>query len=67
MLAKLIAHGESREEAVKRLGDALESLVLEGIIHNAPLHEAILEDPKFLSGAVHTGLLADVQERIVAP
>ena len=67
MLAKLIAHGESREEAVKRLGDALESLVLEGIIHNAPLHEAILEDPNFLSGAVHTGLLADVQERIVAP
>jgi len=66
MLAKLIIHAESRHQALQRAQEVLDSLVLEGITHNAPLHAAVLLDPDFRAGEVHTGLLAGVQERIVA-
>ena len=66
MLAKLIIHAESRHQALQRAQEVLDSLVLEGITHNAPLHAAVLLDPDFQAGDVHTGLLAGVQERIVA-
>ena len=65
MLAKLIVHGADRQPAIKRASQLVEALVLEGITHNGPLHRAVLEDPDFLAGDVHTGLLAGVQERIV--
>jgi len=65
MLAKLIAHGSTRDEALQRARDRIERLVLEGITHNGPLHAAILADPDFIAGDVHTGLLRCVQERIV--
>jgi acetyl-CoA carboxylase biotin carboxylase subunit len=66
MLAKLIAHGSSRQEALARAREIMSKLVLEGITHNGPLHSAILADPEFLAGDVHTGLLADLAERIVS-
>ena len=66
MLAKLIIHGSSREQAIVRAREVIEELVLEGITHNAPLHAAILQDPDFLTGDVHTELLASVQGRIVS-
>ena len=67
MLAKLIAHGADRDEAIARARRAIGGLVLSGITHNAPLHAAILEDRTFLAGEVHTGLLETLKERIVAP
>ena len=63
MLAKLIAHGDSRSEALDRAARAIAELDLDGITHNAPLHAAILSDPDFRDGEVHTGLLAAVVER----
>lgn len=58
MLAKLIAHGPSRAEAIATLQSALQSLTLQGITTNAPLHRAILADPGFLAGGVDTTFLA---------
>ena len=67
MLAKLVAHGETRAQAIDRARAAISSLILSGITHNAALHAAILEDSTFLAGEVHTGLLETLRERIVAP
>ncbi|MCP4868075.1 MAG: biotin carboxylase [Proteobacteria bacterium] len=66
MLAKIIAHGPDRATALARAAAAVDSLVLDGLTHNAPLHRAILSDDAFAAGDVHTGLLADVVAAMVA-
>lgn len=57
MLAKLIAHGRDRAEAIARLGLALRSLVLLGVPTNIGLLQAVLELPEFLAGSTDTGFL----------
>ena len=54
LIAKLIAHGRNREEAVARMRRALEMTVIEGIETSVPLHLRILTDPDFLSGNLDT-------------
>lgn len=50
MIGKLIAHGETRETAIARMRNALAELVIEGIKTNAPLHQRILGDARFIVG-----------------
>ena len=57
MLGKLIVWGSDRNEAVARSRDALEELVVDGIVTNLPLHKALLEHPTFLDGQFTTNLL----------
>ena len=57
LLAKLIAYGDTREQAIARLRRALREYVVEGIKTNLPLFRRILQNPEFLSGDVDTGLL----------
>ena len=52
MIGKLIVHGESRESAIRRMRAALGELIVDGINCNVPLHERILADQRFSSGAV---------------
>jgi acetyl-CoA/propionyl-CoA carboxylase biotin carboxyl carrier protein len=47
MLAKLIAHGRDRDEALRRLGRALGELRVDGIRTNVTLFEALLADDDF--------------------
>lgn len=54
LVAKLIAHGANREEAIRRMQRALEMFVVDGIHTSIPLHQAILADPEFQSGAIDT-------------
>ncbi len=54
MIAKLIAHGRDREEAVARMSRALRESVIEGIDTTIPYHRAILSDPDFLAGRFDT-------------
>ncbi len=49
MIGKLIAHGETREAAIARMRNALAELVIEGIKTNAPLHQRILGDARFIA------------------
>ena len=58
MVAKLIAHGDTRAKAIATLQTALKVCVLQGITTNAPLHRAILADPAFQAGGVDTSYLA---------
>lgn len=50
MLAKVIAHGDSREVAARRLASALEGTVVDGIITNRDLLVRTFRHPDFLSG-----------------
>jgi acetyl-CoA carboxylase, biotin carboxylase subunit len=57
LIAKLIAHGRNREEAVSRMRRALEMFIVEGISTSIPVHEKIMADPDFLAGRFDTHFL----------
>ncbi len=50
MIAKIIAHGKDRGEAISRMQIALSEMVIEGIDTNIELHRELLGDGNFLSG-----------------
>ena len=54
LVAKLIAHGSDRTEALARMRRALDTLVVEGIKTSAPLHRLIMDHPDFISGNFST-------------
>jgi len=58
MLAKLIAHGASREEARRRLSLALEDTVAFGLTTNRGFLLAILRHPGFVAGQATTDFIA---------
>ena len=58
LVAKLIAHGSNRAEAIARMLRALDMFVVEGIYTSIPLHQRILKHPDFAAGRLDTGFLA---------
>ena len=57
LIAKLISHGQNRDEAIARMRRALDEFVIEGIKTTIPLHQRILNDPDFQKGRASTGFL----------
>jgi acetyl-CoA carboxylase biotin carboxylase subunit len=57
LVAKLIAYGHDRTEAIARMRRALEMFVVEGIYTTIPLHQKILADPDFAAGKTDTTFL----------
>jgi acetyl-CoA carboxylase biotin carboxylase subunit len=57
LVAKLIAHGGDRAEAIARMNRALDMFVVEGIYTSIPLHQKILAHPDFVAGKLDTGFL----------
>jgi acetyl-CoA carboxylase, biotin carboxylase subunit len=60
LVAKLITHGQDREEAIQRMRRALSMFVVEGIHTTIPLHEQILQDERFVAGKFDTSFLANL-------
>ena len=60
LFAKVIAHGDTREQAIDRLDAALAATEVTGIRSNLALHRRVLNDAVFRSGTYNTGFLADV-------
>ena len=54
MLAKLIVHAATREQAIARMGRALRELRLAGVAHNAAFLARLVDSPEFRSGNYHT-------------
>jgi len=52
LIGKLIAHGDTRSQALSRLRVALSEMVVEGIETNIPLHRELVADAKFVEGGV---------------
>ena len=50
LIAKLIAHGDNREQAIARMRTALSEMVVEGIQTNLALHQELMNDAAFIRG-----------------
>ena len=57
LLGKLIVWGPSREAAIERSRAALAELLIEGIVTNVSIHQALLSSEAFLEGRMTTNLL----------
>lgn len=54
MVAKVVAWGRNRDEAIGRMKAALSEMVIEGIATSIPFHLELLQDEGFRSGRFHT-------------
>jgi acetyl-CoA carboxylase biotin carboxylase subunit len=66
LLAKLIVHAPTREQAIVRMRRALRELQIEGVRTTQPFHLAVMDEPDFLHGRIsiryiedHPDLLSD--------
>ena len=59
MIAKLIVHGTDRNDAIAKMREALNGVVIRGISSNIPFQAALLAHPKFVSGDFNTGFIAE--------
>ena len=62
LIAKLIVHASTRDEAIRRMERALDMFVLEGVKTTVPLHQKILRTPEFRKGEIYTNLLEHLQD-----
>ena len=67
LLSKLIAWGNSREEAISRLRRALDEYTITGIRTNVSLFRRILAEPEFLQSDIHTSWLDELLARPQPP
>ena len=66
LIAKLIAYGRDRAEAITRIERALDMFVVEGIHTSIPIHQQIIADPDFLLGNFDTNYVQKfIQEQKV--
>ena len=59
MIAKLICHGATRDEAIGRMREALNAFHIAGVNSNIPFQSALMQHPRFVSGVFTTGFLAE--------
>jgi propionyl-CoA carboxylase alpha chain len=59
MICKLIACGQDRNEAIRRMREALNAFVIRGISSNIAFQSALLAHPQFVSGQFNTGFIAE--------
>jgi acetyl-CoA carboxylase biotin carboxylase subunit len=57
LIAKLIVHARTRELAIARMKRALDVMVVEGIKTTIPLHQKIMDDPRFRAGDIGTDFM----------
>jgi len=63
LVGKLLAYGDTREQAIARMRVALSEMVIEGIQTNIPLHQELMNDAAFVRGGVSIHYL---EEKIAA-
>ncbi|MDX1623773.1 MAG: acetyl-CoA carboxylase biotin carboxylase subunit [Gemmatimonadota bacterium] len=54
LIAKVLAHGRDRDQAIARMRVALDEFVIEGVSTTIPMHRRLISEPRFLAGEVHT-------------
>ena len=59
MIAKILAHGADRDEAIGRMRRALDECVIEGVPSTLPFHVKMMRHPRFLSGDFSTHFLEE--------
>jgi acetyl-CoA carboxylase biotin carboxylase subunit len=66
LLGKIVAYGDTREQAIARLDIALSETIIEGIKTNILLHQDLLHDSEFLRGGVSIHYLEDKLKKLAA-
>ena len=67
MIAKIIAHGPDRAQALGRLARALDETEVAGTVTNLPFLRALARHPGFVAGEIDTGLIARDIATLAAP
>ncbi len=62
MIAKVIAVGTTRENAINRMRRALGEYIIRGVKTTIPFQQRIMHDPDFVRGKYHTGFVAKMLE-----
>ncbi|MGA1791450.1 MAG: acetyl-CoA carboxylase biotin carboxylase subunit [bacterium] len=57
LVAKLVAHGQDRNEAILRMRRALNEFICEGIETTIPFHREVLNHPDFWNGKINTNFI----------
>lgn len=60
LIAKLIVHAETREDAIRRMARALDEYIVEGIKTTIPFHKRIMANKDFIEGNVDTSFLEKI-------
>ena len=63
MIGKVIAYGDTRDQAIARMRIALSEMIVEGIKTNIPLHQELLYDDKFIRGGTSIHYLEERMKR----
>jgi|AMFO01.1.fsa_nt_gi Biotin carboxylase len=66
MIAKVVAHGRDRDEAIARMDRALSEMVVDGVPTTIPLHRRILAHADFRAARIHTRWLESVLDDLLA-
>jgi len=59
MIAKLITYGEDRNQALERMGEALDAYYIRGVSHNISFLNALIAHPRFIEGRLTTNFIAE--------
>ncbi len=59
MIAKLVTHAPTRDQAIDAQAQALDEFVVDGIAHNIPFLAALMQHPRWQSGELSTGFIAE--------
>ena len=59
MIGKLIAYGDTREQAIRRMRIALSEMMVDGIKTNIPLHQDLMLDERFMKGGANIHYLEE--------
>ncbi|MCX6600054.1 MAG: acetyl-CoA carboxylase biotin carboxylase subunit [bacterium] len=66
LIAKLIAYGNDRSEALARMRRALDEFVVEGVRTTIPFHRTVLDNPRFIASRIHTTWVEELMEQDAA-
>lgn len=66
LIAKVITHGKTREEAILRMNRCLEEFVIEGIATTIPFHQTVVEDRDFIEGNFDTKYVEKLRSSMYA-
>jgi len=61
LVAKLVAHGRTRDTAIRRMQRAVDGFRIHGVRTTLPFHRALLREPAFARGALWTTMVADLR------
>jgi propionyl-CoA carboxylase alpha chain len=59
MIAKLVTHAPTREQAIEAQARALDAFAIDGIRHNIPFLAALMAHPRWQEGRLSTGFIAE--------